>query len=126
MIDEGLTEAEEMDVLLKPCDTCGTAGPEARFWDDDTDAEQDTEVAQWLSAFELLGAPRCWNCSNPLVREAIEAPFVEMVMESYERQTPAIRKLAEDRLALKAMRERVDGGRPGTWLASGEFVEADQ
>src|SRR5207245_8391289 len=29
-----------------------------------------------------------------LVREAVEAPFVEMVMESYERQTPAIRKLA--------------------------------
>jgi hypothetical protein len=46
--------------------------------------------------------------------------------ELHERQTPAIRKLTEDRLALKAMRERVDGGRPGTWLASGEFVEADQ
>ena len=60
------------------------------------------------------------------MREAIQAAFVEMVMGSYERQTPAIRGLTEDRLAVKAMRERVDGGRPGTWLASGEFVEADQ
>ena len=104
----------------------------------------------------MLGQPRCWDCCNPLIREALEAAFIDNVMKGVEQggygagdialarenterfcrdpdytwddidaiddDSVRVLTLAFVRQELRAMRERVDQGREGTWNADGTFT----
>ena len=141
-----ITDAQEHELMFTPCDTCGIEGPEPRLWlsslDDDGGLEYDTEREQWFDSYLLVGSPRCWKCCGALVREALVADFVEAVQTGIERGVYSQAELLDaaskaemafhdndvlegDPLAkglywieLRAMRQRIEAGRTGTWLGS--------
>jgi hypothetical protein len=141
-------------ILSTPCDTCGAPGPVELDPLEVDDVERETAEAQWLETADMLGQPRCWDCCNPLIREALEADFVDVVMKGVEQGaysagdiTLAREKadrffrdrlytyddVGDDMLALafirqefRAMRERIEAGRKGTWNQDAKFTPDEQ